>query len=145
MKRNLNLIYKESIDDIDWKEVPRLLELVGMGFTDAEKHRISFENSFAAVFVFDTEKMIGLGRLISDGIRQSALYDIAVDPEYQGYGVGRRIVELLINKTPGCNFILYASPGKEDFYRKLNFRKMKTGMALFADPHRMSDGGFIEE
>ncbi len=89
--------------------------------------------------------MIGFGRLISDGVRQSALYDVAVDPDYQGLRIGRKIVEHLMLKTPDCNFILYASPGKEDFYLKLNFKKMRTGMALFSNPKRMVDRGFIEE
>lgn len=116
-----------------------------MSFTEPAKHRLSFENSYASVFVFDDKKMIGFGRMISDGVRQSALYDIAIDPNYQGMGIGKEIVEKLMIKTPGCNFILYASPGKEGFYRKLDFKKMKTGMALFSDPERMLDGGFIEE
>ncbi|MFV0468947.1 MAG: hypothetical protein ACK5MK_08495 [Dysgonomonas sp.] len=47
-------------------------------------------------------------------------------------------------KTPQCNFILYASPGKETFYKKLNFKKMKTGMALFFNPIRMTDNVFVE-
>jgi ribosomal protein S18 acetylase RimI-like enzyme len=34
--------------------------------------------------------------------------------------------------------------GKEEFYRKLNFRKMKTAMALFANPRAMEEKGMIE-
>lgn len=141
----MNLVYKEDLENIEWQLVPLLLERVGMSFVSSEIHKISFENSYAVVFVFDDKKMIGFGRLISDGVRQSALYDIAVDPDYQGLQIGRRIVEYLMLKTPDCNFILYASPGKEDFYRKLNFKKMKTGMALFSNSKRMVDRGFIEE
>lgn len=141
----MELTYKENCTDIEWEKVPELLQKVGMSFVDTEKHRISFENSYAVVFVFDEKKMIGLGRSISDGIRQSALYDIAIDPTYQGYGIGRKIVDLLLNATPGCNFVLYASPGKEDFYRKLGFKKMKTGMMLFADPIKMEDGVFVDK
>ena len=40
--------------------------------------------------------------------------------------------------------MLYASPGKEKFYEKLNFRKMKTGMALFLNTEKMQMKGFIE-
>lgn len=141
----MDLIYKEGFENVEWRLVPLLLERVGMSFTDVDTHRLSFENSYASIFVFDDKKMIGFGRLISDGVRQSALYDIAVDPDYQGAGIGRKIVDYLKLKTPNCNFILYASPGKEDFYRKLSFKKMKTGMALFSNPQRMVDKGFIEE
>lgn len=141
----MELIYQENCDNINWEEVPQLLEKVGMSFVDVERHRISFENSFAVVFVFDKKKMVGIGRSISDGVRQSALYDIAIDPTFQGCGIGRKVIDILVNATPDCNFVLYASPGKEDFYRKLGFKKMKTGMMLFADPRRMEDGVFVDK
>ena len=141
----MELTYQKDCANIDWERVPELLNKVGMSSVDANKHRISFENSYAVVFVFDEKKMIGLGRSISDGVRQTALYDIAIDPTYQGYGIGRKVVDILLNATPDCNFILYASPGKEDFYRKLGFKKMKTGMMIFADPKRMEDGVFVDK
>lgn len=141
----MELIYQEHCNNINWEAVPQLLEKVGMAFVDVEKHRVSFENSYSVVFVFDEKKMIGIGRSISDGVRQSALYDIAIDPTYQGYGIGRKVVDILMGMTPDCNFILYASPGKEDFYRKLGFKKMKTGMMLLADPKRMIDGVFVDK
>lgn len=141
----MELIYQENCDNINWEEVPQLLKKVGMSFVDVERHRISFENSFVVVFVFDKKKMVGIGRSISDGVRQSALYDIAIDPTYQGCGIGRKVIDILVNATPDCNFVLYASPGKEDFYRKLGFKKMKTGMMLFADPRRMEDGVFVDK
>jgi len=39
---------------------------------------------------------------------------------------------------------LYAAPGKERFYEKLGFRRMKTGMALFLNRERMQMKGFTE-
>ena len=115
-----------------------------MSIVDTEKHRISFEASHSVIFVLDDTLLIGFGRMISDGVRQSALYDIAVDPAYQGHKIGQEIVTRLMANTPDCNFILYASPGKEGFYKKLNFKRMKTGMACFTNPQRMIDGGFVE-
>ncbi|MFT3994358.1 MAG: GNAT family N-acetyltransferase [Dysgonomonas sp.] len=140
----MNLKYQTDCKDICWDKIPYLLEKVGMSFTDVDKHKISFEASYSVVFVYDNDNLIGFGRMLSDGVRQSALYDIAVEPSYQGKKIGKEIVERLISTTPECNFILYASPGKEDFYKKLNFKKMKTGMALFSNPQRMVDGGFVE-
>lgn len=140
----MNLRYQDNCRHIPWDKVPLILERVGMSFVEPEKHKQSFEASYASVFVFDNSNLIGFGRLLSDGIRQSAIYDIAVDPAYQGYKIGTEIVLRLMSKTPSCNFILYASPGKEGFYTKLNFKKMKTGMAYFANPERMQDEGFVE-
>lgn len=141
----MKLRYQENCKNIDWEKVRSLLREVGMSFVDADKHQLSFENSFSVIFVFDNKELIGIGRCISDGVRQSALYDIAVDPKYQGHGIGKEIVTKLMSSTPACNFILYASPGKEDFYRKLGFKKTKTGMILFSDLSRMTDSDFVED
>lgn len=137
--------YQEICENIEWKEVPLLLSQVGMSTTTADKHRLSFENSYAVVFVFDQDRLIACGRMISDGVRQAAVYDVAVNPTYQGRKIGKEIMNRLLAKASGCNVILYASPGKEDFYRKLNFKKMKTGMALFANSERMKNSDFVEE
>lgn len=139
----MNLHFQENCNDIHWNDVPALLKKVGMSYIDADGHKKSFEASFAVVFVFDENKLIGFGRMLSDGIRQSALYDIALDTQYHGLNIGREIVIRLMQKTPDCNFILYASPGKEDFYKKLNFKRMKTGMVLFSNEERMSDSNFV--
>lgn len=141
----MNLKYQDNCQNIPWERVPTLLETVGMSHTTPERHRQSFEVSYSVIFVFDNKELIGIGRMISDGVRQSALYDIAVDPAYQGLKIGQEIVKRLMSTTPDCNFILYASPGKEGFYKKLNFKKMRTGMALFSNPDRMTDGVFVEE
>jgi ribosomal protein S18 acetylase RimI-like enzyme len=130
--------------NIKWQEVSQTLKSVGMAWHEAAKEKIIFRNSQAVVFIFDRTKMVGFGRTISDGICQAAIYDVAVQPEYQGMGIGKLIIQNLTQQLPGCSFILYASPGKEDFYRKINFRKMKTGMALFIDAENKRERGFTE-
>jgi ribosomal protein S18 acetylase RimI-like enzyme len=96
------------------------------------------------VFVYDDLQLIGFGRAISDGFIQAAIYDVAVLPSYQGHNIGRQIIDKIIESLPGCNFILYAAPGKERFYEKLNFRRMKTAMALFVNHETMTNRGFTE-
>ena len=139
----MNLYFQENCKSIPWDEIPALLKKVGMSYIDAIGHRKTFEASYAVIFVFDNQNLIGCGRMLSDGLRQSALYDIALDPKYQGLGVGKELVQRLMQKTPDCNFMLYASPGKEDFYKKLNFKRLKTGMILFQSKERMSDPNFV--
>lgn len=135
---------KNDCSDIDWNYVSQTLRKVGMNYFEAKIHQIAFENSHTVAFIFDEEKLIGFGRAISDGVYQAALYDIAVLPEYQGKGIGRLIVNNIVESLPKCSFILYAAPGKEKFYEQLNFRKMKTGMALFQRASDMKERGFTE-
>jgi ribosomal protein S18 acetylase RimI-like enzyme len=140
----MELRVQNDIKNINWERVPQILKEVGMAFHPVEKHRRVFAKSHSVVFIFDSDVLIGFGRAISDGECQAAIYDVAVLPAYQGKGIGRMIVQNLVQQTPECNFILYASPGKEKFYEKESFRKMKTGMALFVDGERMKERGFTE-
>ncbi len=115
-----------------------------MAYRSGEIHQRAFEKSQVVIFVFDNESLIAFGRMLSDGEYQSAIYDVAVLPEYQGQGIGKLIVDHLVKTTPGCNIILYAAPGKELFYEKIGFRRMKTGMALFVAADIMREKGFTE-
>ncbi|ADW17604.1 GCN5-related N-acetyltransferase [Desulfobulbus propionicus DSM 2032] len=130
--------------DVDWATVAATLKSVGMAHFPPEVHKKSFEASHATVFVRNKGRLVGFGRAISDGIRQAAVYDVAVVPEYQGQGIGTVILRTILGNVPNCNVILYASPGKEDFYRTLGFRRMQTGMALFTNPELMAEKGFTE-
>jgi len=140
----MNLKFQYDCSDIDWELVPEILKTVGMSFHDADIHRKTFSASASVVFVFDDQQLIGFGRAISDGFIQAAIYDVAVLPSYQGHGIGKKMIENIVNSLPGCNFILYAAPGKELFYQKLKFRRMKTGMALFLKADIMTNRGFTE-
>lgn len=140
----MNIKIQNNCLNIDWNCVVEILKRAGMAYYEAEVHKNAFENSHTVIFVFDDDKLIGFGRAISDGAYQAAIYDIAVLPEYQGKKIGAAIVSSILKCIPQCNFILYASPGKEAFYEKLGFRKMKTGMALFLNTEKMRDKGFLE-
>ena len=130
--------------DVDWRAVSETLNAVGMSSHAPERHREAFEASHTAVFVYHDDQLVGFGRAISDGVYQAAVYDCAVLPDYQGMGIGRRIMEKILSRLAHCNLILYANPGKEGFYRKFGFRRMKTGMAHFTRPQAMRERGFTD-
>jgi len=129
---------------VDWPLVADTLKQVGMAHYQPEVHRRAFAASLVTVFIRYEGQLVGFGRAISDGAYQSAIYDVAVRPEYQGKGIGSLIVENICAQLPRGNVILYASSGKEGFYETLGFRRMKTGMALFADVEAMAAKGFTE-
>ena len=140
----MNITYKYDCQDITFQEVCDILKMVGMKYHPVEKQEQLFLNSAYVFFAFDGDRLIGFCRVISDKLYQAALYDVAVHPDYQGCGIGKLIVEQVEEKLEGFNIILYASPGKEDFYRKLGFRKMLTGMARFEDAKAKEEKGFTE-
>lgn len=133
-----------NCSDVDWKTVSETLKRVGMAYDEPDIHRRAFEASHTAVFVYHAGQLIGFGRAISDGVYQGAVYDVAIVPEFQKKGIGTIIMERILAQLSGCNIILYAAPGKEAFYKTLGFRKMKTGMALYKNPEKMTEKGFTE-
>jgi len=49
------------------------------------------------------------------------------------------------NQSTLCvNILGTEGPGKEGFYSKHDFRKMKTGMALFSSAEKMAEKGFTD-
>jgi N-acetylglutamate synthase-like GNAT family acetyltransferase len=140
----MSIQIRQNCSNVDWNAISELLKQTGMASFAPEIHQKIFEASYAVAFAYDGGQLIGCGRALSDGIYQAALYDIAVLPKYQKKNVGRNLVEAILARTGHCNVILYASPGKEGFYRKLGFRAMKTGMARFTRAEIMAEKGFTE-
>ncbi|OYV45432.1 MAG: GNAT family N-acetyltransferase, partial [Burkholderiales bacterium 21-58-4] len=95
-------------------------------------------------FVYDGKRLVGAGRALSDGVWRAAIYDVAVLPDYQGKGIGSQIIRHLVEHANVEVITLYAAPGKEAFYERFGFRKMKTAMAIMLDPEERKALGFIE-
>ena len=142
--KDMEIKIKNDCVGVSWKTVSETLKSVGMAYHEPETHRTAFEASHTTVFVYHVGHLIGFGRAISDGAYQAAVYDCAVLPEFQGKGIEKMIMNNILSRLPDCNVILYASPGKEGFYQKLGFRKMKTGMACFKESKAMQERGFTE-
>ena len=140
----MELNVKQDCIGVDWSAVSAILKTVGMAYHEPEALRRAFEASHTTVFIYRAGQLIGFGRAISDGVYQAAIYDCDVLPEFQGKGHGATLMKNILAQIVDCNVILYASPGKEGFYQKIGFRKMKTGMAHFKNSKSMKERGFTE-
>jgi predicted N-acetyltransferase YhbS len=69
--------------------------------------------------------------MLSDGKYYGAIYDVIVDPEYHGNGIGKLIMNDIIDQGKHMTYVtLFAVPGKLDFYQRLGFKKMSTAMII---------------
>jgi ribosomal protein S18 acetylase RimI-like enzyme len=131
---------------IDWNELSNLYKIAPLGNKNPDDLKMAFSNSMYKCFVYDGDKLIGVGRAIADGVDVSYLCDVAVHPEYQRCGIGKQIVRKLLEFSEGYNkILLFASVGKEPFYSKLGFDKMTTAMAIFKNRVRVLEMGLIHE
>ena len=81
-------------------------------------------NSQFVVTAYDAEKLVGFGRIITDGVLHAMIYDMIVHPDYQGQGIGSQILERLIQWCDENNIRdiqLFCANGKRTFYEKNGF------------------------
>lgn len=139
------LEWRHTLDGVDWQELSALYRVAPLGEKKPADLKTVFEASRFRCFVYEHGELVGAGRALSDGLDCSYICDVAVHPRLQGRGVGQGIVAKLVDFSQGHRkIILYAVAGKEPFYRKLGFRRMKTAMAIFGNEARSIEMGLLE-
>ena len=122
---------KTNDSGIDWNEAGGLFTAVGWGAREPEHLREAFAKSTFKCFAFDDVKLIGFGRTIDDGRYYASVVDMIVHPDYQKKGIGTKIMQNLQSAMQGFLYItLTAFPEVQPYYRRLGWRKLKTGMML---------------
>ncbi len=140
------ITWSSSQAGIDWHELEALYRAAPLGNKPAALLETVFTNSMFRCFAYENGKLVGAGRVLADGADCAYVCDIALLPSHQGRGLGREIVDRLLAAARGHKkIILYSVPGREDFYRRAGFRRMKTAMAIFADPAAAAERGYIDE
>ena len=130
---------------IDWVALSELYRIAPLGDKKPNELKFAYSNSLYKCLVLESERLIGAGRVVGDGVDTAYLCDIVVHPEFQGRGLGREITLKLMDLSTGHKkIILYANPGVEPLYEKLGFRRMKTAMAIFRDQERAIRTGLVE-
>jgi GNAT superfamily N-acetyltransferase len=139
----MTIRWTHSIDAIDWDELSELYRIAPLGRKSGEWLKTAYSNSMFKCLGFDGEKVVAAGRAVADGVDCSYLCDIVVHPAHQGSGLGKALIQTLIDLSRGHRkIILYAVPGREPFYEKFGFRRMNTAMAIFADPQKAAADGY---
>lgn len=117
-------------DDLSFEEYKTLRDTTSwIKLSDVQIENL-LKNSAFKVRAKSQGKTVGMGRVLFDFGYTVYIADIIVAPEAQGKGIGKQIVERLIQlvkesaaETDFLNFSLMAAHGKSGFYEKLGFIK----------------------
>ncbi|MBK9575006.1 MAG: GNAT family N-acetyltransferase [Rhodoferax sp.] len=142
----MTLIWSDTLDELDWNELAALYRAAPLGNKTPQGLKTAFTNSMFKCFVYEGDKLVGVGRALADGVDCSYICDVALLPSHQGLGLGRQIVDALLALSNGHKkIILYSVPGKEPFYKKLGFKRMTTAMAIFENQSAALERGYVNE
>ena len=121
-----------SSKEIDIKQIVALRMSIGWSKrrrTDKKWREILSKSSYVCG-IWDDKKLIGMGRILEDGI-MCMFYDIAVHKDYQGKGIGKIIVNKLLDKVKNKGYTsigLFTGEHNISFYKKFGFEVAKVGM-----------------
>ncbi|EGU57742.1 hypothetical protein VINI7043_24107 [Vibrio nigripulchritudo ATCC 27043] len=97
----------------------------GLSAKSLEAARIGLPNSLYAVSIRDESKLIGMGRVVGDGACNFEVVDVAVDPSYQGKGLGKQIMQYIdayIASVALEGSYVSMIADEPEFYQKLGYR-----------------------
>lgn len=81
----------------------------------------AFEASSLVLTLWESDRLVGLARVLTDGVSTAYLCDLAVEPDVQGAGVGKRLIDEVLERCRGAELVLRDSNLSTGFYERLGF------------------------
>jgi ribosomal protein S18 acetylase RimI-like enzyme len=142
-------IHEHWPSELDATAFNQLLELFQTTAFWAKDRRpedwaIALSNSKPIVTVWDsgsfatqTERLIGFARATSDGVFRATIWDVVIHPDYQGAGLGRKLVETVLMHpyVARVERVYLMTTHQQKFYERIGFEvNSTTTMVLHNQP-----------
>ncbi|MFN3925985.1 MAG: GNAT family N-acetyltransferase [Pseudanabaenaceae cyanobacterium] len=95
---------------------------------------IALANSEPVVLVWDGDRLIGHARALSDGVYRATIWDVVIHPDYQGRGLGRKLVQTVLAhpKVARVERVYLTTTYQQAFYERIGFvPNSSTTMVLY--------------
>lgn len=124
---------------VDLTQLQALFKLGAFWATERkiEDLNIAIENSEPVISVWDSQKLIGFARATSDGIYRATIWDVVIDPEYRGAGLGRKLVQTVLShpRINRVERVYLTTTHQQSFYERIGFEvNSSSTMVLYNQP-----------
>ena len=123
-KYSYPFVFSDS-KSFDLIELEQLLQAVGWGRRPLRRVKQALDNSLLKVGLWQHDpkfpRLIGFARCTGDGIIDATIWDVAINPVYQGYGLGKELMSYLMRslKREGISRVtLFADSDVITFYKR---------------------------
>lgn len=100
---------------------------------DASRVWKMFEQSSLVLAAWHEGHLVGIARVLTDGVLNSYLCDLAVEPDLQRLGVGRTLINRVLDHCSGTELVLRDSDISSSFYEHLGFKRVGNAWMWRAD------------
>jgi ribosomal protein S18 acetylase RimI-like enzyme len=123
---------------IDLEQLKALLQLAAFWAQErrTEDLAVAIINSEPVITAWDNDQLIGFARATSDGIYRATIWDVVIHPDYQGLGLGRRLVETVL-AHPRMNRverIYLMTTHQQQFYERIGFEYNSSTTMVLHNP-----------
>ncbi|MCP5098085.1 MAG: GNAT family N-acetyltransferase [Chloroflexi bacterium] len=124
----MKLTYKRDLEGIDWVALKQKLHADEFdNGRSPQQYKISFTNSFATIFAYDGDQIVGKARMLSDGVCNAYVVDIWTFTPYRKQGIASQMMKLMMADAQGQHIYLFTDDAV-DFYKKLGFEEQDIGL-----------------
>lgn len=113
--------FDTSTEGVDWAQAKA--DLAADRFDNgrsAEALGRSFENAQHVAFARDGDRVVGMARMLSDGVCNAYVVDVWTKSEYRRQGIASTLMRMLADAVPGQHIGLQTDDA-QDFYRALGY------------------------
>ena len=119
-------ILRRTIEELNLDQLNKVFVAVGFPKRDPQKIKVALENTDSLLWIeyLKTQRPVAFARATCDGVFNAIIWDVVVDPSFQGIGLGKAVIERLIHQLLRkgiSNIALYSEPRVLGFYRPLGF------------------------
>ena len=88
---------------------------------DPQSFRNMIEKTDRTVVAWDEQRVVGFGRALCDGVSNGYISMVGVAADRRGQGIGRKLVEHLIQDDTNLTWVLRAGRNSEGFWKRMGF------------------------
>jgi ribosomal protein S18 acetylase RimI-like enzyme len=113
----VTIVYRDT-HEVDLDQLTVLFNAVSWERRTADRERLAqlVHGSLYVISAWESDRLAGFARAISDGAFNAYISTVAVLPEYQGHSIGRELVRRLMAGRDGVQFVLHANERAYPFY-----------------------------
>lgn len=137
--RSVQFRYTETLTPTDLEQLRGLFDQAAFWASDRQSTDLAKAISYSCpvVTAWHGERLIGFARATSDGVYRATIWDVVVHDDYQGAGLGRKLVETVLSHPhmSSVERVYLMTTNQKRFYERVGFTENETTtMVLLNQP-----------